>query len=227
MIQIKDIVVEFDEKRILNKLNMTIEKGRLVMLIGDNGCGKSTLLKTIAGRVLPREGHIKVKHSFTFHQQKFPLLENMTVEENIKVFSGALEFDVKKEELDKLLKSLDLIDFRKVCVDKLSGGQQQRLSLIITLLRNKDIYIIDEADAAMDPKGRNLYHNELKELRDNGKTILLVSHHVKEVLKFADDCFLIKDGKASYINPQNISDELYKYSNHEFIKSLENMGGLI
>lgn len=227
MIQIKDLVVEFDHKKVLNKLNMTVDEGRLVILIGDNGCGKSTLLKTIAGRIPPREGQIKVKHGFTYHQQKFPLLDNMTVEENIKVFSGALGFEVKKEGLERLLEALELTAFRKVCVEKLSGGQQQRLSLIITLLRDKAIYILDEADAAMDPKGRNLYHKELNALRNKGKTILLVSHHVKEVLKFADDCFLIKDGKASHIDPKGISEELYKYSNHEFIKSLENMGGLL
>lgn len=221
MIEVKDLCVKFGEKMILNQLNLNVKKGQLVLILGENGSGKSTLLKTIAGRIKPETGGVTVKKPFVYHQQEFPLLDNMTVEENIKVYTKTLGFKYEKEVLIKLIHKLQLTEFQKLTIEKLSGGQRQRLSLLITMLREQEVFLIDEADAAMDPKGRILFLEQLKRMKELGKTVVFISHHIKESLKIADGCFVLKDGKADYIPRGEISNEIFKYSYEDFVEELE------
>lgn len=221
MIKVKNISLSFEEKMILDSLSMAIGKGELVLLIGDNGSGKSTLLKALAGRHQFSSGYIGIDGPFVYHQQQFPLLHDMTVMENIQMLTHVLGIKYEKKQLDKMLQRLNLEEQIKQNIETLSGGQRQRLGLLLTMLRDREIFLIDEADSAMDPKGRSLYNDLLVELKKAGKTVLFISHHTKESMQIADVCYLLKGGKAKKIMPSSITDDLYRLNNHEFVKELE------
>lgn len=221
MITVNNLVVNFKENNVLNKVNMNIKKGELVLLIGDNGTGKSTLLKTIAGRVKKESGTILINNEFIYHQQNFPLLQNMTLNENIAVLKVALKLTFSTSSFNNLVEKLGLKEHMNKTIEVLSGGQKQRFSILITMLRETEVYLIDEADAAMDPKGRTLYYKLLLELNKQGKTILMISHHIKESFEISDKCYLLNNGKTKLINKSSVHDEFYRYSNDKFIKALE------
>ena len=161
ILQAKELVVKYEESKILNGMNIEAQKGELIYLVGENGCGKSTLFKTLTGRIEVEEGEIKIGGEIVYHEQKNILLKNMTVKENVESFNILFKNNMSKEKQNDLFEMFNLKDYLAKSVEKLSGGQKQRVSLIITLMRNKDIYLIDEADSAMDAKGRAIFFNML------------------------------------------------------------------
>lgn len=221
MIKVKDVQVRFGETTVLESVSMEVKKGELVLLIGDNGTGKSTLLKTLAGRNETVKGYIGIDAPFVYHQQNFPLLHDMTVIENIQMLAHVLGIKYDSEQLEALLQRLNLTEQIKQNIESLSGGQRQRLGLLLTMLRDREIFLIDEADSAMDPKGRSLYNELLLELRAKGKSVLFISHHTKESMQIADSCYVLVDGSAKRIDPKRIDSDNYKLNNSDFVKKLE------
>lgn len=221
MIKVRDVQVRFGENTVLESISMDIKKGELVLLIGDNGTGKSTLLKTLAGRIETVKGYIGIDVPFVYHQQNFPLLHDMTVIENIQMISHVLGITYDNDNLEVLLQRLNLTKQTKQNIESLSGGQRQRLGLLFTMLRDRDIFLIDEADSAMDPKGRSLYSDLLCELKIKGKSVMFISHHTKESMQIADKCYVLVDGRLRMVDPKKIDSENYKLNNSDFIKRLE------
>jgi len=198
MIKIKNLCKVFDGKPILSNINIDISQGDILIIKGPSGSGKSTLLSLISGLARPTSGAVfydelnisklpeielgifrNEKIGFIF--QKFNLLENMTVYENILPPLVVRKENIDRKKIEDVLKKLDLLEFINTKVSKLSGGEQQRVALGRALVNKPDILLADEPTANLD---YNLKMNAIKIfLQENkeGKTIIIATH---------DDIFL-------------------------------------
>ncbi|MDO5755326.1 MAG: ABC transporter ATP-binding protein [Tissierellia bacterium] len=205
----------YGEKEVLKNINFSLDKNKLIVLIGENGSGKSTLMKLIAGLYSPDEGTIQYGGVNTrdlaySHMspvfQKFTLLKDFTAYENM---SGST--DTNRKKVEDLLSTLAWE--RTFCFDRplgseidesyidLSKGQEQQTATLRALYQDRDLFILDEPSSAMDiEKERELY-NTLVSLKDK-KKVFLVSHRLTAVHQ-ADEIWLIKKG------------ELFQYGSHE------------
>lgn len=221
MLSAANVSINFDGKHILENANFHIKKGELIYLLGKNGSGKSTLFKMITNEYDFYSGKINVNGKLGYQRQKSVLLRNMTVNENIQSFDILLGSDLSNEKKDEIIKFFELDTVKNVSVDKISGGQQQRLSLAITMMRNKDIYLIDEADSAMDPVGRSIFFKCLKRLKNEGKTVIWISHHIKESLDTADKCYLLSNRKILELEKASIDPSILNYREEEIVNYIE------
>ena len=199
------------EVQALKKIDLTVEKGEFLAIVGTSGAGKSTLLKVIGCIDAPTKGDYYFKEKkidfksnkecsklrkkeIGFVLQDFGLIENESVLSNVMLplyFSGFK--DSKKEAADKILKLLKIDDLRNKKIYQLSGGQKQRVAICRALINDPEIIIADEPTGALDNKTSNEIMQLFKELNQNGKTIIIVTHD----MKIADNCrrqIIISDG---------------------------------
>lgn len=194
----------------------TFQTGKLTALFGPSGCGKSTLLKLIAGLKKPEKGYIKVDEVFWYDFQKkinispqtreigfvfqdFGLFPNMTVLENIIY---ALPSYKPISKATELLEMVNLAGFAKRHPYSLSGGQKQRVALARALARNPKLLLLDEPFSALDLETRfEIQEALLKFHLDHKLTTILVSHNREEIIKMADQVYLLHNGRVIQQGP--------------------------
>jgi osmoprotectant transport system ATP-binding protein len=223
MIELKNVVKTYDQKTIVvDRLNLKIEKGQIIVLIGESGCGKTTSMKMI-NRLIPMTdgeilfdgksimdyGAVELRRKIGYVIQKVGLLPHITIGENIELVPKLLNWDKNKRRL-RALELLDLVDLDKSYYHRyaheLSGGQQQRIGVARALATNPDVILMDEPFSALDPMTREQLQRELLKLQDElGKTIVFVTHDMDEALKIGDKIAVMKDGKIlQFDTPERI-----------------------
>lgn len=191
-------------------VSLNIKKGEFTAIIGHNGSGKSTLAKLINSILLPTEGKIYVKGMDTADDSKlwdirqsagmvFQNPDNQLVativEEDIAFGpenQGVEPSEIRKR-VDDALNAVGMYEYRKRPPHLLSGGQKQRIAIAGILALNSDCIILDEPTAMLDPSGRREVMETLKELNNNGKTILLITHYMDEAVQ-ADRVVIMDKG---------------------------------
>jgi molybdate transport system ATP-binding protein len=191
-------------------VDLQVEKGEFVTIYGPSGAGKTTILRMIAGLVKPDEGMIEVagevwfdsakgidlpvrKRRTGFVFQEYSLFPNMTVRGNLEY---ALENKNKIGLIDEFLETVSLTGLQDRKPDHLSGGQKQRVALIRALLREPQVYLLDEPLAALDIEMRGRLQDEIIRLyRKAAVTTIFVSHDIPEVFKLASKVFVLNEGK--------------------------------
>ncbi len=201
-VEIISLTVAYQEQPVLWDINLSIPKGVIHGIIGPNGAGKSTLIKAILGIVRPIAGQIKVfgedykkqrKHVAYVPQRTsvdwdFPsdVLDVVLMGSYGQLGwvrrPGKKEKRIAIEALDKL----GLTDLAHRQISELSGGQQQRTFLARSLVQNPDIYLMDEPFAGIDAKTEKTIISFMKELRDQGKTLIVVHHDLQTVKEYFD-----------------------------------------
>ncbi len=194
----KDLSVGYESKVVLNNLNFTISKGDYICVVGENGTGKSTLIKTLLGLLSPLHGIIKLsgdlKHSDigylpqqTIVQKDFPasvweiVLSGCLARTGLRPFYNVKEKKIAFENLQKL----GIENLQKKCYRELSGGQQQRVLLARALCATKKILLLDEPVSGLDPKVSQELYGVIKNLNDEGITIVMISHDVQVAIEYA------------------------------------------
>lgn len=204
------------EKRdVLNDVSFKIKKGESIGLIGRNGCGKSTMLKMLTRIYYPNAGKITVNGRVSslielgagFHP-------DMTGRENIYI--NASIYGLSKKEIDKRLQTIidfsELKDFIDNPVRTYSSGMYMRLAFAVAINVDADILLIDEILAVGDASFQNKCFNKLKELKNNGITIVIVSHSMQMISEFCDRCIWIERGEIMGNGlTLNISKKYLKY----------------
>ena len=185
-------------RTILNSVDVEIKKGETVALIGTNGSGKSTLLKLMTKIIYPNKGSIKTYGKLTsllelgagFH-------EDFTGRENI--YFNASIFGLTKKEIDQKIDDIiafsELEKFIDNPVRTYSSGMYMRLAFSVAINVDADILLIDEILAVGDQHFQDKCFQKLQELKDNKKTIVIVSHSIESIKKLCDRAIWIKDGK--------------------------------
>lgn len=195
-LQVKNVSVTFEHKRILENLNLSVKGGEFVALIGPSGCGKSTLLNILAGVLTPECGEVYVdgepvtgvSSHFAYMPQSDLLLPWKTILDNVTLY-GTLH-GKKKEARARALAEFPVFGlqgYEHAYPHELSGGMRQRAAFLRTALCSADIMLLDEPFGALDVITRNDMQDWLLKLRrELGRTTLLVTHDIDEALYLAD-----------------------------------------
>ena len=199
-------------KTVLRDVDLTIERGEFVALLGHNGCGKSTLAKHFNALLLPTGGTLLVEGMNTADEEltmdirrKVGLvlqnpdnqLVSTVVEEDVAFAPENLGFPSEeiRKRVDNALKIVGMDGFKLHAPHLLSGGQKQRIAIAGVLAMNPECVVFDEATAMLDPKGRQDVMDIIKLLRDRlGTTVVLITHHMKEAAQ-ADRVLVLSDGR--------------------------------
>lgn len=214
MLKAENIFYSYDDgTKALKGINFQISKGEIVALIGKNGAGKSTLFLNFNGILRPDKGNILVdgdilkydKKSLIKCRQKLGIVfQNPddqifapTVEEDVAF--GPLNLKLSQEETQKrvteALKRVGMEGFEKKAPHNLSGGQKKRVAIAGILAMKPDIMVLDEPTSGLDPVGVKKIIKLLKELNNDGMTILISTHDVDLVAEYADKVYVIVDGE--------------------------------
>ena len=215
VIEIKHLEKHFGDLRVLNDINFTIERGKVVTIIGSSGSGKSTLLRCINLLEVPDAGEIlfngqnilkgdldastyRSKVGMVF--QNFNLFSNKTVLENCMIGQIKVLKKSKEEariEAMKQLKAVGMDKFADASSTKLSGGQKQRVALARAIVNRPNIILADEPTAALDKNTANDIMNVLINLNKNGKTVVIVTHD-RSVAEKCNRIIELSDGEIIF-----------------------------
>ena len=223
-IEIKNLTVAYGENIALEDLNLDIEIGSLMALVGPNGAGKSTLIKTILKFLKQITGTIKINaKTLAYVPQRnsvdwdFPTTLFDVVEMGCYGRVGLFK-KVNKEEKQKVLKAIEqvgMLDFKDRQISELSGGQQQRAFIARALVQEADIYLMDEPFQGVDSTTEKSIVEILKQLKAEGKTIIVVHHDLQTVPTYFESVTLINktviaSGKVSEVFTQDNINIAYR-----------------
>lgn len=184
--------------RAVNDVSFTVEKGKILGIVGRNGSGKTTLLRSIAGIFRPDEGYIDTKgNRVSLMAIGIGFNASNTGRENI-LKSGMLlgcELDYVKEHMDEIIEFSELGDFIDRPVRTYSSGMYSKLSFAVTAILDTDIMLVDEVLSVGDEHFRKKSYAKMEELMMSNRTVLIVSHATETLKKFCDNILWINDGK--------------------------------
>ena len=233
MIEVKNLKKVYGGNVVLKDVNTVIEKGEVISIIGPSGTGKSTFLRCLNMLETPTEGQILFKGKDitakeiplnTFRQQvgmvfqHFNLFPHLTIRKNITlapVKTHRLSAKAAKEKADALLKRIGLYDKRNAYPAQLSGGQKQRIAIIRALAMNPDVLLFDEPTSALDPEMVGEVLSLMKELAQEGMTMVVVTHEIGFAAEVADRVIFMDHGQ---IVVSGTPDSVIKNSEHPRVR---------
>lgn len=185
----------------LTDLNLTVEEGQMIALVGADGAGKTTSLRLIAGLLKPSAGSVDLavsRGSVSYMPQKFGLYEDLTVQENLSLYASLYGLPPEEqEERFKLLLSLSSLEnFTGRLAGKLSGGMKQKLGLICTLVRSPRLLLLDEPTVGVDPFSRSELWKIVTDLTKAERMSVILSTSYLDEAERCDTVVLLKEGKT-------------------------------
>jgi phospholipid/cholesterol/gamma-HCH transport system ATP-binding protein len=224
MIEIKNLHKSFNSNKVLQGVNLDIETGETIVIIGRSGCGKSVLIKHIVGLLSPDDGYVKVegqrvdelntkelyelRNKFGFLFQASALFDSMTVEENISLPLVESGKKFSSIELDKkVAEKLELVGMsgvQKLKPAELSGGMKKRVGLARALITDPDYIFYDEPTTGLDPIMSDSIDDLIKELTDKlNVTSVVVTHDMYSVKNVAHEVAMMHEGKIHFKGSPN------------------------
>lgn len=242
IIELVNIVKDYDGSPALKNINLYIRENEFLTLLGPSGCGKTTTLRIIGGFESPTEGQVffdgtnvtsipphKRKVNTVF--QKYALFPHMNVYENIAFGLRIKKLDNKiiKDKVTNILNLVNLSGFEKRSINSLSGGQQQRIAIARALVNEPEVLLLDEPLGALDLKLRKEMQIELKNMQQRlGITFVYVTHDQEEALTMSDTIVVMSNGTIQQIGkPEDIYNEPKNAFVAEFIGESNIIDGLM
>lgn len=216
MIEFRNVWFKYDENEdyALKNINLVIEKGEILSILGDNGSGKTTLIRHMNGLLKPIKGDVlvdevntrdisiselskKVAIVFQYPEKMF---FSPTVEDELRYTLINFGFDEKEldERVDHILKEFRLEDFKDRAPFSLSGGEQRRLSIAIAVSWNPDYIVLDEPTTGLDGEARRDLTNIIEKILSKGKTVVIVSHDLEYLFELSPRVILMNNGQIKF-----------------------------
>ena len=208
-VEFRNINKAYGENVMIEDLNLKIEKGEFVSIVGSSGCGKTTTLKMVNGLIEPTSGSVWVNNE-DIKTQGSVLFTHLNVEQNISYVPNLLNKKDKTKTRDAVSKWMQIVgldeDIMHRYPNELSGGQQQRVGIARALAASPSILLMDEPFGAVDEITREQLQKEMKRIHNETKiTILFVTHDMNEALKLGTKVMVMNQGKIEqYDTPKNI-----------------------
>ncbi|WP_191013353.1 amino acid ABC transporter ATP-binding protein [Treponema zioleckii] len=239
MIEVKNLIKKFGSNVVLNDISETIKKGEKIVIIGPSGGGKSTFLRCLNLLETPDSGKIifkgtditdkktdinKIRQQMNMVFQHFNLFPNLTVLKNITLAPVMLKImtkDAAEERAKALLKRIGLLDKANEYPSSLSGGQKQRIAIVRSLAMNPEVILFDEPTSALDPEMVGEVLQLMKDLANDGMTMVVVTHEMGFAREVADRVFFMDGGKiAEQGSPEQIFTAPKSDRLQQFLKSV-------
>ncbi len=231
MLKIENINVFYGESQALYNVSLTVKEGEFVTIIGANGAGKTTIMKALMGLIKTNSGQILYKDSNIVNIEAWDranmgiayvpegrrLFPDLTVEENLRV--GAYKINEQQVIKDNLKRVFDMFprlsERQRQMANTLSGGEQQMLAIARALMSSPELILIDEVSMGLMPILVNKVFEVIKEMNNDGITILLVEQNARKALNYADRGYLLEvgkiviDGKSDELKEKDIIKKAY------------------
>jgi osmoprotectant transport system ATP-binding protein len=235
MIEYKHVYKRFKNSKInvIEDLNLTINDGELLVLVGESGCGKTTTMQMLNRLIEPTEGtieingtdissidSIKLRRQIGYVIQNTGLFPHWTIEENVATLLKLQKID-EADMVEKVKQYMDMVNldydqYANRYPKQLSGGQQQRVGVARALINEPDLILMDEPFSALDPITREQLQDELLKLHEElNKTIIFVTHDIDEAIKLGDRIAVMQHGKIAQLDS---AEEILKNPSNEFVE---------
>ena len=200
LVKCNNLCKEFDNKQVLNNINLSLPKGKIIGLLGKNGMGKTTLIKLMNDLLTPTSGEVLIngekpsvnsKKIISYLPERTYLDKGMKVSQILTLFEDFYE-NFNKEKAIKLLNDLDLdINSR---VNKMSKGMQEKLQLILVMSREAELYILDEPLGGVDPATRDYILDTILSNFSEGASVIISTHLISDIERILDEVIFIDKG---------------------------------
>ncbi len=236
-LELDNISAAYGALKVLDGINLSVGSGETVGLIGPSGSGKSTILRVLTGLLKPQTGLVRVGgETINFEKpaeirklrnrtaivfQQYNLFQNLPVLENVMIAPTKVHGRKRAEvqpEAEHLLEKVGLADKLGSYPDQLSGGQQQRVAIARSLCLKPEILLLDEVTAALDPELVSEVLDTIRELANEGMTMLIVSHEMGFIREISARVAFMAEGKVVELgSPQQIFDAPEKERTRDFV----------
>lgn len=220
--EISNITKSFKNKQILKGIDLVVNKGDIIGLLGLNGEGKSTLIKIILGILSQDSG--EVKRNFDIKSDVGVMLQEISMPEKMKVYEWldmVKRFSTNSKSVESVLDSVNLRTVKNKYCDSLSGGQQRRVQFATAIINNPKVLILDEPTVGMDVVSKKAFWETLNTFSfSKDLTIILISHDMEEVSEFCNRVLILSKGLlVSDSKMTNVQDKIEKRSSYSVDKS--------
>lgn len=234
-VEFRNISKTYGENKVIDNLNLAIESGEFLTVIGSSGCGKTTMLKMINGLIKATNGDIfvdgtsiknknltELRRSIGYSIQGSILFPHMTVEKNISYVPNLLNKKDKKRTKAAVSKWMNIVgldeSIKSRYPDELSGGQQQRVGIARALAASPSILLMDEPFGAVDEITRAQLQKEIKQIHSKtGITVIFVTHDITEALTLGTRVLVMNNGKIEQLDTPN---EILRNPATDYVKQL-------
>jgi lipopolysaccharide export system ATP-binding protein len=217
ILEAKELVKIFKGKRVVNQVDITLNRKEIVGLLGPNGAGKTTTFYMVIGLTQPNEGrvfldgqditedpmYLRARKGINYLPQEPSVFRKLTVEQNLLAVLESIDISsyAIKERLKSLLSELKIIHLAKQKASTLSGGERRRLEITRALATEPRFMLLDEPFAGIDPLALNDIKQIIKQLKERGIGIIISDHNVRETLDVCDSAYIISQGEIIEYGP--------------------------
>jgi lipopolysaccharide export system ATP-binding protein len=210
-LKVKNLVRFYGRRAVVNRVNLSVNRGQIVGLLGPNGAGKTTTFYMIVGLIRAKEGqiflegrdithepmYIRARQGINYLSQEPSVFRKLTVEQNLLSIMEIINIPVQQRGtfLQSLLSELDIGHLAKQKAYSLSGGERRRLEITRALITNPKFILLDEPFAGIDPMALNDIKQIVKGLKERGLGVVISDHNVRETLDVCDLAYIINEGE--------------------------------
>ena len=207
ILQVKNLYKSYGKTEVIKNISFSIEEGKIYGLLGPNGAGKSTIIKMITGIEKQDSGEIvfdekitninKYKKNIGLITQDIAIYPNFTVYENVCFFCSLYSYRGKelKKRVENALEFVGLNDYKDKKAGELSGGMMRRLHISCSIAHSPKLIIMDEPTVGIDSNSRNYILKSVKQLKNEGASIIYTSHYIEEMEEICDEICILNKGK--------------------------------